>query len=132
MTLQAVELGAFRSALGCLQLGAAGGALSTGYEVTVSIGDIEFLDNHVFGQFGQGGAIFVSHLGVISGDRCTFTNNTAEFGGAVATLDAQVGTKDSAFNGNYATQYDGGAVYAVSTMWSSSVNLSSCNLTDNR
>jgi predicted outer membrane repeat protein len=94
----------------------AGGAISTNKTVTVDLRDVTIQDNQVVGPFGQGGAIFVNQFGMLRavGMR-TMRNNSAEFGGAFAMYDAEVSVQNSSITNNTAMQYDGGAIYAVST-----------------
>jgi hypothetical protein len=88
-----------------LQLSAVGGAVSTGGS-NISFSNTTLHDNHVLGPMGQGGAVFVNEHAVLSCNQCQFYSNTAEFGGAVAALDAHVGMTNSTFTDNSATQYD--------------------------
>jgi hypothetical protein len=94
----------------------AGGALSTNQSVTVELQDVIVQGNQVFGPFGQGGSAFINAGGVLLINSVRFMRgNSAEFGGAVAALDAHVTVSSSNISDNMAMQYDGGAVYAVST-----------------
>jgi predicted outer membrane repeat protein len=107
-----------------------GGAVSTVANLN-DFDNVTLHDNHVLGPFGQGGAVFMNDIGVLHCDQCSFYSNTAEFGGAVAALDAQINMTNSSFTSNFATQYDGGAIYAVSTNITK-MSLFGCNLTSNR
>lgn len=94
----------------------AGGAISTNTSVTMELRDVTLQDNQVVGPFGQGGAMYINEDVMLQTDGvCALHNNAAEFGGAVAMHDARVTLENCSITGNSATQYDGGAIYAVAT-----------------
>ena len=71
------------------------------------------------------GAIHLTHT-TAAILRTIFTNNTAEFGGALKALKSQVHITNSTFQGNSAAQ-DGGAIYSVNA----NLTISGCSFRNN-
>jgi predicted outer membrane repeat protein len=93
---------------------------------------VNIQDNQAVGPFGQGGAIFINQFGMLRASSMrAIHNNSAEFGGPAAMHDAEVFIQDSSITSNTATQYDGGAVYAVST-GKATLRVNGSTLSDNR
>jgi predicted outer membrane repeat protein len=97
----------------------------------MALDGVSLVMNQVIGPFGQGGAIYVNHNGLCQGWHSALGANTAEFGGAIAALNAQINMTNTNFTNNNATQYDGGAIYMVS-LEPAQLNLTNASLIRNR
>ena len=104
---------------------------------SIVISASKFTDNCIYNRGGDGGAVYVSRIKLLTVYNCMFTSNhadgTSSDGGAMYFTDANSTIDNSIFTNNLASSV-GGAVYCQVRYSSSSVfiKLSNCDFINNR